>query len=373
MTTNQLDEHASVDHFRLGLLFAVGSALAFGSSGPFAKALMGAGWSPTAAVVARLAGGALAMAAFATIVRPGWIRESVGHARTVALYGVVPIAGAQLSYYNAVAHLSVGVALLLEYTSPVLVVVWVWTTTRRRPTHMTLAGVGLAVVGIMLVLNVFSDVHFNLVGVGWGLAAAVCAACYFVMSANVSNSSADDEGIHPVTLAAAGLAVGAAAVTLLGVGGIVPLTFTTSDTVLAGSTTSWVVPVVALGVVATAIAYTLGIMGIARLRPRFASLVGLSEVLFAVLAAWALVGEAMTPAQAIGGAIVLAGLAVARQGDRSEEAADVTLPEGVPMGQPARPLTETATDVVDPDRRGHGESGGRLPRGLPNPAPVDHG
>jgi drug/metabolite transporter (DMT)-like permease len=95
-------------------------------------------------------------------------------------------------------------------------------------------------------------------------------------------------------------------------------------------TTSWVVPVVALGVVATAVAYTLGIMGISRLRPRFASLVGLSEVMFAVLAAWVLLGEAMTAIQAIGGVIVLAGLALARQGDRSEGSVDVTLPDGVP-------------------------------------------
>ena len=162
----------------------------------------------------------------------------------------------------------------------------------------------------------------------WALGAAVCAACYFVMSANVS--SADGDGVNPITLAAAGLVVGAAAVTLLGVVGIMPLTFTTNDTVIAGLTTSWVVPVIALGVVATAVAYTLGILGISRLRPRFASLVGLSEVMFAVLAAWVLLGEAMTPIQAIGGAIVLAGLALARQGDRSEESAEVTLPEGVP-------------------------------------------
>ena len=45
----------TVDHFRLGLLLAVSSAFAFGSSGPFAKSLMEAGWSPTAAVTARLA------------------------------------------------------------------------------------------------------------------------------------------------------------------------------------------------------------------------------------------------------------------------------------------------------------------------------
>ena len=158
---------------------------------------MEAGWSPTAAVTARLAGGALAMAVFATIVRPGWVREALRHTKTVVLYGAIPIAGAQLFYYNAVAHLSVGVALLLEYTAPILVVGWVWATTRRRPTNLTLAGVALAVAGIMLVLNVFSGAHINLVGVGWGLAAAVCAACYFVMSDDVGNGSADSEGSTP--------------------------------------------------------------------------------------------------------------------------------------------------------------------------------
>ena len=143
----------AVDHFRLGLLFAVASAFAFGMSGPLAKTLMEAGWSPTAAVTARLAGGAVVMAVFATIVKPGWVREALQHSKTVVAYGLIPIAGAQLCYYNAVAHLSVAVALLLEYTAPVLVVGWLWATTRHRPSNLTLAGVGLAVVGIMLVFG----------------------------------------------------------------------------------------------------------------------------------------------------------------------------------------------------------------------------
>jgi len=312
-------------HFHTGLLFAIGSAFAFGSSGPFAKSLMEAGWSPTAAVTARLAGGALAMAIFAAIVRPGWIREARTHASTVVLYGVVPIAGAQLFYFNAVSHLSVGVALLLEYTAPILVVSWLWVTTRNRPTNLTFLGAALAVSGIMLVLGFLgpggpAGTDINLVGVGWGLAAAVCAACYFLMSDKVGRRGPDGHpGLHPITLATAGLVVGSAAVGLLGFSGAMPLTFTATDTVIAGWTTTWLVPVIALALIPTAIAYTLGIVGIARLRPRFASLVGLSEVLFAVLAAWVLVGEAVTLTQALGGAIVLIGLAVARHGDRSEQ------------------------------------------------------
>ena len=213
MVANQPNQRGTVDHFRLGLLFAVGSAFTFGLSGPLAKSLMEAGWSPTAAVTARLAGGALVLAIFATIVKPDWFREACRHGKTVVAYGLIPIAGAQLCFYNAVANLSVGVALLLEYTAPVLVVGWLWATTRRRPGNLTLAGVALAVAGIMLVLNVFSGAHINVIGVAWALAAAICAACYFMMSDRVA---ADGSGLNSITLATGGLIVGTAAVALLG-------------------------------------------------------------------------------------------------------------------------------------------------------------
>lgn len=90
---------------------------------------------------------------------------------------------------------------------------------------------------------------------------------------------------------------------------------------------SWLVLVIALAVIPTAVAYRPGIMGIARLRPRFASLVGLSEVMFAVLAAWLLLGQAITVPQAVGGAVVLVGLSLARQGDRSEKVDAATWPD----------------------------------------------
>lgn len=93
------------DQFRLGVLFAATSAIAFGMSGPFAKALMEAGWSPTAAVTARLVGGAAVLAVAATLIKPDWLRQAREHAGTVVVYGLIPVAGAQVCYYNAVAHL----------------------------------------------------------------------------------------------------------------------------------------------------------------------------------------------------------------------------------------------------------------------------
>lgn len=326
----------TTNQFRLGLLFATGSALSFGMSGPLAKSLMVAGWSPTAAVTARLAGGAIVLALIATLVKPDWLRQARMHARIVIAYGLIPVAGAQLCYYNAVARLPVGVALLLEYTAPVLVIAWVWATTKQRPSGRTLAGVALAVGGVTLVLDVFAGgTHIDAVGVAWGLGAAVCAVCYFMMSDEVTS---DGSGLHAITLAAGSLVVATMAVAALGFSGVMPLRFTGDTTVLAGMSLPWPVPVLLLGVIATALAYQLGISGVARLRPSFASLVGLLEVLFAVVAAWLLLDERISGTQAVGGIIVLVGLALARQGERSRTAAS---PGPTSVGSPPERLEQS--------------------------------
>ena len=51
---------------------------------------------------------------------------------TIALFGLIGVAACQLFYFNAVARLSVGVALLLEYLAPVIIVLWLWAASRKR-------------------------------------------------------------------------------------------------------------------------------------------------------------------------------------------------------------------------------------------------
>ena len=148
------------------------------------------------------------MVIFATIVKPDWFRDARRHARTVVAYGLIPIAGAQLCFYNAVAHLSVGVALLLEYTAPILVVGWLWATTRRRPSNLTLAGVPSRWRNHVGARRLFGRTHQHR-RCRVGSAAAICAACYFVMSDEVT---ADGSGLNSITLAAGGLIVGSVAV-----------------------------------------------------------------------------------------------------------------------------------------------------------------
>jgi len=64
--------------------------------------------------------------------------------------------------------------------------------------------------------------------------------------------------------------------------------------------------------VSTSAAYLLGIAGGARLGSRVSSFVGLLEVLFAVLAAWVLLGDLPAPIQLVGGVLILAGVVLVK-------------------------------------------------------------
>ena len=293
---------------RNGLIFALLSAATFGVSGPFAKSLIESGWSPGGAVFARVAGGALVMMVIALATQWPRLRQVSTHTRTVLLYGVFAISGVQLCFFNAVQHLSVGVALLLEYLALIIVIGWVWMTKGARPSVQTLLGAAVALIGAAVVIDVFGSAEISAVGVAWGLAAAACLAVYFVISERA------DGDLHPVVLAASGLTVSAVVIGALGLVGVLPLHFSASNAVVADHSVNVWLPVVALVLVSTVIAYLTGIAAITLLGPTIGSLVALTEVLCAVVAAWILVGESVTALQAVGGAAIIAGLVLARLG-----------------------------------------------------------
>ena len=132
MATMANDSGAGVA-VRAGLLLAGVSAVSFGLSGPLARGLIDVGWSPGAVVLARIAIAALVvapLAARALRARWGLLRRNV---RIVLLYGAVPVAGTQFAFFSAVAAMDVGPALLIEYTAPAAIVVWLWLRHGERP------------------------------------------------------------------------------------------------------------------------------------------------------------------------------------------------------------------------------------------------
>ncbi|MEO6502434.1 MAG: DMT family transporter [Jatrophihabitantaceae bacterium] len=289
---------------RAGLGIALLSAAAFGTSGAFATALIGSGWSPAAAVTARLLIAATVLTIPALIVLRGRFNALVREARSIAGYGVMAIAGAQLCYFNAVARLSVGVALLLEYLGILLVVGWLWLRHGNRPQRLTVTGAAAAILGLALVLDVTGSHRLDPVGVLWGLGAAVGLAVYFVLSAKA------DTALPPIAMAWAGMAVGSGCLVAIGVFGVLPIHASTADVQFLHHRTSWLVPVLGISLVAAVFAYAAGIHAARALGAKLASFLGLSEVLFAVLFAWLLLGQLPGRSQILGGAFIVGGVAL---------------------------------------------------------------
>lgn len=294
-----------------GLLFALASAAAFGLSGPLGAGLIEAGWSPGAAVTVRILVGVAVLAVPAALsLRGRWslLRDNLG---LVSGYGLTAVATAQLCFFNAVSHMPVGVALLIEYTAPVAVVGWMWFRHGHAPSRLTLLGGVVAAAGLVLLLDLGPGTTVNLPGVLWALAAMTGLAAYFVLSADESR------GLPPLVLAAGGLLVGGVAIGVAGLVGIVPLAATTGAVDMAGATVPWWVLVAGLALVTAALSYTTGIAASRRLGARLASFVALAEVLMAVLFAWLLLGQLPLPVQLAGGALVLVGVVVVKAGERA--------------------------------------------------------
>jgi len=300
-----------------GLPFAVVSAASFGLSGALARGLLANGWTPGAVVLARIAIAALVVAPFGVLAMRGRWHLVGAHWRTIVVYGLVAVAATQFFYFSAVSHMEVAPALLIEFTAPAAIVVWLWLRHGERPSRLTLIGAAVAALGLVMVLDLFSGADLSVPGVLWSLAAMVGCAMYFVMSAD------EDNGLPPIALAAGGMVVGALALAVLGVVGLLEFASSTASVELAGTTVAWWVPIVLLGVVTAAVAYVTGIAGIRRLGSRLASFVALIEVVFGVLWAWALLGELPRPVQLLGGVLILAGVVAVKLGERATARPDV--------------------------------------------------
>jgi drug/metabolite transporter (DMT)-like permease len=224
-------------------------------------------------------------------------------------YGVVAIALVQFCYFSAVQYISVGVVLLLEFLAPVLLICWHWARTHRRPAWSVLAGAGLSMVGLAFVLDLPSGLTLNPIGVAWGLAAALCLCAYFLLS----EDKGTDRSIHPLLLTTVGTGIGASVLLAVGAVGILPLAASGGVTILADRPVGWWLPLLGLILISTVLSYLTGIAAVRRLGSSLGSFAALTEVIFAVIFAFVLLGQRPEPMQLLGGALILAGITLVQR------------------------------------------------------------
>ncbi|MFI0790197.1 EamA family transporter [Streptomyces lydicus] len=313
-----------------GLAIALLSAVAFGGSGVAAKPLIAAGLEPLHVTWLRVVGAALVMLPLA------WRHRALPRRRPglLAGFGLLAVAGVQACYFAAISRIPVGVALLIEYLAPALVLGWVRFVQKRPVSRAAAVGVVLAVGGLACVVEVWSGLTFDTVGLALALGAACCQVGYFVLS---DHGTDEEDAADPLGVIAYGLLIGAAVLTLIARPWEMNWSVLDGGADMNGTQVPAAVLLGWIVLVSTVAAYLTGVVSIRRLSPQVAGVVACLEAVIATVLAWVLLGEHLSAPQIVGGAVVLVGAFIAQSAKPTATDTVVVAAAGAVTGEAAVP------------------------------------
>ena len=300
---------------RLGYALVVLAAILFGINGGVSRVAMGSGLSPEAFTTLRVTGATLVFVAYATCFRRSALRRPRGTGLLLVIaLGLVGVAGLQLTYNVAIDRLPLGLALLIEFLAPVLVVLWVRFVRKEDVRPQMWIAVVLAVVGLGVVSRVWNGLAFDGLGIVMALLAAVCFATYFLLGEH--NVGFDD----PLRIILWAFVVATVCMNLIQPIWTTPsLPSTTSGLGRLGDleVDPWLVLAVVV-VLGTVVPFFLEMVALRHLPATIVTVVAMLEPVIAVILGWGWFEESLTAVQVLGVVTVLAGIVLAQTSRRVE-------------------------------------------------------
>ena len=235
-----------------------------------------------------------------------WLKPGMGARRHSGKWLLLLAAGfafaGDLAFWHASVKLtSVANSTLLANLASLFVTLAAWIFLRQKPSRLFLAGLAAALVGVVLLVNTslaFSST--GLLGDALGALTGVFYAGYFL-----AIKQARDAGASTVRLMAWSTTI--TAVLLL------PVALLSPQPMLPQAASGWL-PLFGLALISQILGQGLIAYAFAHLPASLSSVSLLVQPIVAALAAWWLFGEAVGLAQLVGGAIVLAGIWLAKRG-----------------------------------------------------------
>jgi drug/metabolite transporter (DMT)-like permease len=286
------------------------AAALFGVNGTIAKVALSSGLTSLRLTEARCAGAFLGLTALALLRGRASLRVSREELVRLAVFGCVGVALVQLFYFLAIHRLAIAIALLIQYLGPLLVALYARTFGHEHVRRRTWVALGLSLAGLTLMVQLWSGLALDGVGVAYALLSAVAYAAYLLLA---------ERGVarrDTVSLLAWGFFFATLFWTVVQPWWSFPARTIGRSVSLQGALAGVHVPVWALVlwviVLGTVVPFALIVAALRRVSATRVGIVAMLEPVVATVVAWAWLRESLSAAQLAGAAVVLAAIGLAQ-------------------------------------------------------------
>ena len=279
---------------RATIVVLIGATL-LGSMGAWGRAVYRFEGDPMLVVTWRALIGVVVLAGILALSRPTLLRVPWSAIPFFLVYGFFGVTLNFWSYFSAVKHTTLAVAITLLYTYPMFVTLFSALWLGEGLTRVKLAAAALTVLGAALVAQIHQAefLRLNLRGILFGLLTGLSMAVYSILGKRAVVRYA------PWTVVLYAFA-----------GGALFLVLGSGPGLLAARdypTVAWIW-IVGLALIPSLGGYALFTLGLRDLPASQVSVIATWEVVTAALLGWLLYGERLTPIQLLGAALVCVGI-----------------------------------------------------------------
>jgi len=292
-----------------GEVLLVIGAIAFAFNGIVSKIVLQAGLSEWRMVQIRTGGAFLILITYVLLTNAKSLKVTRKELPLLITYSLFGFAIVQFGYFIAISRMHVSMALIIEFTAPIWIVLWIkYVRKSFVPKDMWVA-ISLAFIGMLLLAQVWKGMTLDTLGVVAAFLDAFALATYFILGERLAHSR------PTASLNALGFGIASAIWAIAFPLWTFPTEIFTQTINLGGPLESHNAPgwalllwVVVLG---TILPYLCVLAGIKLLSASTSSVIGMLEPVFAGVFAWIWIGESWSAIQLVGGAIVIVGIYLA--------------------------------------------------------------
>ena len=293
-------------------LYLLAAAL-FALNGTVSKSILLSGVDPARLSQLRVTVAFLILLVVVALTRPAALRMRRSEIPILLAFGILGIAMTQYLYFVSISRLPVGVALLIEFTAPIMVALWFRFGRHEALNRHVWAGLALALAGLALVGQVWMGFTLDTLGVVYGFGAAAALAVYYLLG---DRQVRGPQPRDPVSLTMWGFGAASLFWAIVAPWWTFPWSSLSGDGSPLGESGSgvpiWMLCAYMI-VLGTVVPFWLVVVSLHHINASQASIIGMTEPLLATFIAWFALGEVLAPVQVVGALVVLAGVYLAER------------------------------------------------------------